>query len=33
MSEATGFKVVDLEIDVKVDVFVKKALEIRPQIV
>lgn len=33
MSEATGFEVVDLGIDVKVDAFVKKALEIKPQIV
>lgn len=33
MAEATGFEVVDLGIDVKVDAFVNKAQEIKPQIV
>lgn len=33
MSEAAGFEVVDLGIDVEVDSFVKKALEIKPQII
>lgn len=33
MSEAAGFEVVDLGIDVEVDTFVKKAQEIKPQII
>ncbi len=33
MSEAAGFEVVDIGIDVEVDAFVKKALEIKPQII
>ncbi|WP_026395867.1 cobalamin B12-binding domain-containing protein [Acetobacterium malicum] len=33
MSEAAGFEVVDIGIDVEVDTFVKKALEIKPQII
>ena len=32
MSEAAGFEVIDLGIDVEVDTFVKKAQEIKPQI-
>ncbi|MBC3803360.1 cobalamin-binding protein [Acetobacterium fimetarium] len=33
MSEAAGFEVIDLGIDVEVDTFVKKAQEIKPQII
>lgn len=33
MSEAAGFEVVDIGIDVEVDTFVEKALEIKPQII
>lgn len=33
MSEAAGFEVIDLRIDVEVDTFVKKAQEIKPQII
>jgi Predicted cobalamin binding protein len=33
MSEAAGFEVVDLGIDVEVDTFVRKAQEIKPQII
>lgn len=33
MSEAAGFEVVDLGIDVKIEEFVKKAQEIQPQII
>lgn len=33
MSEAAGFEVVDIGIDVEVDTFVKKAQEIKPQII
>lgn len=33
MSEAAGFEVVDIGIDVEVDTFVKKAQEVKPQII
>ncbi|MEA4806763.1 B12-binding domain-containing protein [Acetobacterium wieringae] len=33
MSEAAGFEVVDIGIDVEVDTFVKKAAEVKPQII
>jgi len=33
MSEAAGFEVVDIGIDVEIDVFVQKAKEIKPQII
>jgi methanogenic corrinoid protein MtbC1 len=33
MSEAAGFKVVDIGIDVEVDTFVEKAKEVNPQII
>lgn len=33
MSEASGFEVIDIGIDVEVDVFVQKAKEIKPQII